>query len=774
MQDDITFDQRTHSFGLVTKMVSFIAIAGVVAGIAALPVAGTLGIVTRNSASSFSNLPDDITEVPLPLQNKMLDAQGNVIATFFSQDRIEVPLSSIAPIMQRAIIDIEDQRFYDHAGIDVRGTLRALISTGAGTQVQGGSTITQQYVKQILLSAAQTPEEQQAATAPSITRKIREARYAISLENKLSKDEILQGYLNIAYFGSGAYGVEAAARRYFSSSADKLSITQSATLAGLVQSPSRFDPIHFPEAGENRRNEVLGAMYRNGDITSLQYQQSIKRPIERDLKPSLIPNGCANSTAPFFCDYVLTVLRDDPAFGQTPEIRTHLLDVGGLTIQTTLESKAQGASQNSVDSRIPPKDSSKKAAAITMMRPGTGEITAMAQNRYWGTKGDGYTTVNYNAPLNHNGTVGFQAGSTFKPFTLVSALDQRISPYKYISSPPKKTFTNFRDCATGLFREPWTVGNSTGSGTFNMLQGTAFSVNTYFVALEEQTGFCAPTQVAKSLGVKLGNGEDLPELPCFTLGCFDVTTLHMAQAMAALAAHGKHCTPVVIKSLVDRNGQELDVPESKCTQAIDARVADSVAAIMAGVIDGPLYGRTGAKMYFGRPAAGKTGTTDSHAAVWFVGFTPDMAAAVWVGDPRGGQKYPLSRITINGRYYSDVFGYLLPGPIWRDSMAGALVDTPKTPWNLDTLFDLKPGGYGSGYRGLCPDMIGTELAKCKAANNWQWGGGWTNQPQPSNQPSTIQKPTEQPNPTTSKTTKPEPEPTSTPEPTIPVPEPSPT
>ena len=279
-QQDIS-DQHTNNFGLISKMISFIAIAGVVAGIALLPLVGTFGIVTRNSASSFSNLPDDITQVPLPLQNRMLDAQGNVIATFFSQDRVEVSLSSIAPVMKRAIIDIEDQRFYQHAGIDVRGTLRALISTGAGTQVQGGSTITQQYVKQILLSAAQTPQEQQAATATSILRKLREARYAISLENKLSKDEILQGYLNIAYFGSGAYGVEAAARRYFSTSADKLTVTQSATLAGLVQSPSRFDPIHFPEAGENRRNEVLSAMYRIGDITFDQYQDGIQRPIQK-------------------------------------------------------------------------------------------------------------------------------------------------------------------------------------------------------------------------------------------------------------------------------------------------------------------------------------------------------------------------------------------------------------------------------------------------------------------------------------------------------------
>jgi len=341
MANDSDQDSQKNPIGLVAKMLIFVGIAGLVGGIAVLPVVGTLGLITRNSATGFADLPADITQVPLSLQNTILDSQGHVIATLFSQDRIEVPLDQIAPVMQQAIVDIEDQRFYQHAGIDIRGTLRALISTGSGTQVQGGSTITQQYVKQILLAAAQTPQEQQDAIAPSLGRKIREARYAIALENRLSKQQILQGYLNIAYFGGGAYGVEAAARHYFSTHANKLTLTQAATLAGLVQSPSRFDPIHFPQAGQTRRNEVIQAMLRNSDISRVKASEALVRPIEKDLHPSTMPNGCATSLAPFFCDYVLTVLRDDPTFGATPEIRAHLLDVGGLTIRTTLDAKAQ-------------------------------------------------------------------------------------------------------------------------------------------------------------------------------------------------------------------------------------------------------------------------------------------------------------------------------------------------------------------------------------------------------------------------------------------------
>lgn len=755
-EDSKTSEPR---FGLLLKMAIFVGFAGIVAGIAAIPVVGTLGLITKNSANGFSQLPADLTDVPLPLQNTITDAQGNVIATLFSQDRIEVALENIAPVMQHAVIDIEDQRFYQHAGIDVRGTLRALISTGSGTQVQGGSTITQQYVKQILLAAAQTPEEQKAAIEPSLGRKIREARYAIGLENKLSKQQILQGYLNIAYFGSGAYGVEAAARRYFSTTASQLTLTQSATLAGLVQSPSRFDPIQFPKAGELRRNEVISAMLRTGDITQDEADAAIASPISADLKPSIIPNGCASSKSPFFCDYVLTVLRDDPTFGATPEIRAHLLDVGGLTIKTTLDPKAQLAAQKSVARYIPIKDPSQKATSITMMKPGTGEIVAMAQNRLWGTSGIGKTTINYGAPLNHNGTVGFQAGSTFKPFTLAAALKQRISPFKYIPSPSGKTFYNFRDCATGNLREPWTVANSTSSGTFNMLQATAYSVNTYFVGLEEQTGICDPPAIAKSLGVTLGNGQDIPELPCFTLGCFDVTTLDMAEAMATFAGHGIHCNPIAILSITDRDGQAIDTPSPSCSQVLDEKVADSVTAILAGVIDGPLGGRTGAQMYFDRPAAGKTGTTDNHAAVWFVGFTPDLAAAVWVGDPRGGQQYPMSNVTINGTYYAQVYGYLLPGPIWRDAMAGALAGTPKTKWRLKTLFGLNAGGYDNyGQFGLCPNMTGAELEKCNAANNFfsyfpsasaSPSSNVTNRPAgtPTGRPTKTSAPTKPPTPT---------------------------
>ena len=695
-------------FGLLTKMATFIALSGIVAALIVLPVVGGIGLLSRNSAQAFSNLPSDLTQVPLPQQNTVVDSDGNILAVLYAQNRIEVPLEEIAPIMQQAVIAIEDQRFLSHAGIDFRGTLRASISTGSGGQVQGGSTITQQYVKQILFTAATTKEEQAAATAVSINRKLREARYAIGLENKLSKREILEGYLNIAYFGAGSYGVEIASLRYFSKSASELSLTQAATLAGLVQNPSRYDPTQYPDRAESRRNLVLQAMANAGYITQEVADKAAAVAIESDLKPTELPNGCTTSSAPFFCDYVLTVLKNDPVFGETPEDRARLLNLGGLTIKTTLDAKAQKSSQVAVDEKIPFDDASGKAAAITMIRPGTGEITAMAQNRKWGRSGVGYTTVNYNTPVDSNGTVGFQAGSTFKAFTIAAAFKQGWDPFEVINSPAKKKFEKFVECETGDEFAPYEVKNSTASGAFDILSGAAFSVNTYFVGLEEKLGLCDPIDIATAAGVQKGNGEEFEKFPCFTLGCFDVTTLDMTEGMATFAAHGVHCKPIAISEITDRHGNPIDVPLADCKRTIDVQVADSTSAVLAGVIDGPLPGRTGRAMDLGRPAAGKTGTTDSSAAVWFVGYTPDMAAAVWVGDPRGGQKYPMKNVTINGTYYSQVFGSTMPGPIWRDALIGALVGTPKTPWDLNTLSGVNPGGFGNKITATKDDCAGLE------------------------------------------------------------------
>lgn len=647
-----------------------------------LPMLTMVGVLANTGNNSFQSIPDVLTRPPLPQQTVLLNADGSRLATLYYQDRIEVSIDEIAPIMQDAIVAIEDSRFYQHSGFDLRGTARALVSTLSGSRVEGGSTITQQYVKNLLVASATSDSEAAAATARTPARKLRELRYSLAIERMLTKSEILAGYLNIAYFGAGAYGVESASRRYFSKPASALNLAEASLLAGLVQQPYRYDPLRFPERAEARRAIVLNRMVELGMATPEEVEAAAQKPVVNLLNPSTHANGCTTAIAPFFCDYVVQTIRSSPAFGDTLAERDALLRQGGLTITTTLDLRAQKAAQWAVNKNIPPKDESGKAAAVSMVRPGTGEVLAMAQNRSWGTSGKGNTTYNYNVERAMGGTIGMQAGSTFKIFVLAAAIEQGISSNLKIASPEVKTFSKFANCTNGDIFPPYTVRNSTRSGKFNMREGTAYSVNTYFMTLEEMTGICRPIEIAEAAGVRLGNGSPLNEVPSFVLGANEVTPLMVANAYATFAAHGLYCTPQVITSAVDRWGNSLPIAGKSCNQVVEREVADGVTEMLREVTDGSLPGRTGGRMAFEHQSAGKTGTTNDSAAVWFTGYTPDMAAAVWVGDPRGGSAHPLKNITINGVFYEQVFGSIIPGPIWRHSMRGALEGSTPVPFEL--------------------------------------------------------------------------------------------
>jgi membrane peptidoglycan carboxypeptidase len=694
------------SFSRLGLFVVVSLIAGVLAAGTALPFVGGAGVAARTAIEDYESLPSQLETPPLPQRSRILAADGSVLATIYEQDRIEVPLTAIAPVMRQAIVAVEDGRFYEHHGVDPRGLLRALVgNANGGSGTQGGSTLTQQYVKNVFVESATTPAEAAAARARTLSRKLKEARYAMALERQLSKDQILERYLNIAYFGAGAYGVEAAARRYFSTTASKLTLVQAATLAGAVQQPVAYDPTRNPKSSQKRRQQVLGRMADLGYITPALAATTGAIPTAKFLKPKKPRNGCTYSYAPFFCDYVYRILKTDKAFGATQADRDNLLRIGGLTIRTTLDPATQSAAQASVYAHIPRRDPSGKLAAITMIKPSTGEIVAMAQNRTWGVSGRGETTYNFNVGTKYGGSIGAQAGSTFKAFTLIAALEKGISPYAYIDAPQRATFSQFTNCTTGQLFPPYTVNNSTGAGSFNMLSGTAYSINTFFMGLEQQTGICAPASVAESMGLRLGNGQPLERVPSFTLGTQVVTPEGMAEAYATIANHGIHCSPIAIAQVTDRTGKSLPIPEANCTQVVPRPVADSVTSILSQVIDGPLQGRTGAAMSLGRPAAGKTGTVNDSAAVWFVGFTPDLAAAVATYDPRGPYGFPMKNITIGGHYFSQVFGSSLPGPIWKDAMTAALAATPSTPFDLQTMDGL--GTYQAPQPHRTKDANGT-------------------------------------------------------------------
>jgi len=667
-------------------------LAGTLVGLMLIPFAGSLGVLTRDLVRDFESLPDELNTPPLPERSVILAADGSVLATIYYQNRIEVPLDSIAPIMRQATIAVEDARFLEHNGVDFRGIVRAAASNASSGEIsEGASTLTMQYIKNVLVNQATSAEELDAARGDSSARKIKEVRLALALEKRFTKSEILSRYLNIAYFGSGAYGIEAASRRYFSKPASNLTLAEAATLAGIVQRPTSYDPIRNPELSAERRNVVLGRMANLGYVSQADANRAMKIPMKSLLNPTQVSNGCTSSYAPFFCDYVLQSIRENDVFGETPEEREAFLRRGGYTITTTLDPTVQKSVTEIVNSTIPIDDPSGKAAAISMVQPGTGHIIAMTQNREWGTSGKGRTTYNYNAPQSMGGTIGMQAGSTFKVFTLAAALEAGISPNEYISSPSPNTFNNFRNCETGVPYDPVTVRNSTTSGTLNMAQATAYSTNTYFMAIEERTGICRPVDIAESLGVTLGNGDPLLRVPSFTLGTMEIAPLSLANAYATFAAHGRYCEPVPILEIRDRDGAKLNVPNGDCRQVLDRSVADGVTVMLNGVVDGNIPGRTGAPMNLGdRPVAGKTGTTNESAAVWFAGFTPQVASAVWVGDPRGGYAFPLKDVTINGNYYRQVYGGTIPGPIWKESMLAASADLPIANFDLRTEFTVAP------------------------------------------------------------------------------------
>ncbi|WP_158581496.1 penicillin-binding protein [Actinomadura spongiicola] len=651
-------------------------LSGLLVALVLLPTTCAAGIGARDAARWFRSEPEGLTTSGVPQRSRILDAGGRTIATFFYQNRVDVPLSQIAPVLRIAVLAIEDSRFYDHGAIDAQGTLRAFLSNlGSGQVTQGGSGLTQQYVKNLLITQAESDAERREAQEVSAARKIRELRYAVALEKRFTKDEILRRYLNIAYYGDGAYGVEAASRHYFSKHASELNLAEAALLAGIIRYPYAYDPTQHPTAARDRRNVVLKRMADLGWIDRATADATANLPIR--LKVDDVKSGCVSSEAPFFCDYVQREILTNPVFGQTPDVREKLLKRGGLTIRTTMDRRAQKAAQRAVDAHVPPKNSAGKAAAEVMVEPGTGEIKAMVVDRRLGPdKERGKTWINFAADASHGSSIGMQAGSTFKAFTLAAALDEGMPFGTRLFAPRKYTPVGYRNCDGERVGDPSkALGNAAdgeGGKKFSLVTGTQHSVNTFFLALEKEVGLCDSVKMAEKLGMRQASGKPLEEVPSFTLGSNPVSPLRLAAAYAAFGARGKYCAPIAIKKITNAAGEELEVPPRECRQAMDKGVADAVNHVLTGV----LTKGTARGMGLGRDAAGKTGTVDDYSAAWFAGYTPELAAAVWVGDPRGGYKYPMDSLCMDGRCYGAVFGATIPAPIWRQSMLGALSDTP--------------------------------------------------------------------------------------------------
>ncbi|HTW21449.1 MAG TPA: transglycosylase domain-containing protein [Mycobacteriales bacterium] len=695
--------------GSLTQSIGVLVAVSIVAGIIMagmlLPFVGGGGLLARTATTDFAKLPTDLKRKPLPQISRVLAANGEPIATFYDQDRVIVPLTQIPAVMQTALIDIEDVRFYEHAGIDFKGTLRALLHNGqAGSVTQGGSTLTQQYVKNVLIEDARTKKQREAAIADTFARKLKEARYAIELEKTLTKPEILDDYLNIAYFGDGAYGIGAAAEHFFHEKVSDLTLDQSALLAGLVQSPEAYDPRYYPKVATERRNTVLGQMLKYHSITQATYNRAVAQPIKLHIHNQ--PADCIASKFAYFCDYVKHV------FEHTPGLSLTMLRRGGLTVTTTLSPKVQEAAQHGIHAYVHAHErKSHVVSAEAVVQPGTGQVKALAVSTPYGnSKKKGQNSIDYAVDERYGGSPGFHAGSTFKLFVLTAALKEGIPLSTKIKSPGTVDITGLTNCA-GLPVAPWPVHNASDSesGTFNLESGTWFSVNTFFAQLEERTGVCEPVKLAEAMGVTQGTGKPPEQIGPFVLGAgaqYGFSPLDVAGAYATMAAHGKYCTPIVITSIVDRTGHHYPVPKSRCTQVVPQGLANTVTSILRGVLTVP--GATGTTdALTGRPAAAKTGTVDNYDGSWFAGYTPQLASAVWAGIPAEPNR-TLDGLNIGGVTYGEVFGATIAGKIWQATLNAALKGDPVLQFTGPSSY------YEIGIQQKVPDVVGDSPASAEA------------------------------------------------------------
>lgn len=665
---------RPRTAVLVLRFLGVSALAGVLLAGVLLPAVGTLGVSAKDTAQTFENLPGDFKRPPLSQASEIYDADDDLIAKVFERNRTVVKGEDIAPVMRKAQVAIEDSRFYEHGAVDLKAVLRALNTNAQGSGVsQGGSTLTQQYVKNVFVEkAGNDPKAVAKAQRQSIGRKIKELKYAIKVEEELSKERILTNYLNITFFGEHAYGVEAAAQRYFSTHAKDLTLSQAAMLAGLVQSPSEYDPLTHPKTAKHRRNVVLHRMAQTGSTDKAAVAKAEKEPL--GLKVSHTKNGCitAKQGAGFFCDYVRNVMQHNKVFGKTKKERQELWRTGGLKIHTTLQPQAQKAAQKAVKQHVYPGDPI--ASAVSMVEPGTGRITAMAQSRPYGFKKN-QTQINYSVNHDMGGGLGSQPGSTFKPITAAAAMENGYGPSTKLPAPYRIKWPTVKDCSGKSYADPGSVPNEQKSevGPYNMREALAKSVNTYFVQLEAKTGLCSVMKMSHKLGIdKRAGGAELSPGGTFTLGVNEMSPLTMANAYATFANRGEYCSPIAIDSVTGPYGKKIKVPESNCHRAMSKKTADLMSGLLHGVVED---GSGKAAGLHSRPSAGKTGTTDERYSAWFAGYTPKMSGAVWMGDPQ--RKNKMIDIKIGPKYYSKVYGADGPAPIWNAAMSGALDGQPK-------------------------------------------------------------------------------------------------
>jgi membrane peptidoglycan carboxypeptidase len=643
---------ETRRRGALARLSGVLILIGALVGISAIPAGVILTSAAHWSDQQRSELPEQLLNPPTAQVTRVYANDGKtLITTFYDEDRHDVGLAQISTVMQQAMVAAEDVRYYQHGGVDLKGAVRALVTDArSGEASQGASTLTMQVVRNVLkedptLSAAERAD----ATADTPARKLKEVQYAIELEQRLTKQQILQNYLNIVYFGDGAYGIEAAARRIFGVTPAHLDLAQAAMIAGLVQSPDADNPIGGDKSkAKARQTYVLGAMQKAGMITAAQARAASAEKLTFSGKSQ--PNGCVDASGAadgwgFFCDYVRSWFDSQAQFGKTTAERDMALRRGGYTIVSTLDPDVQKAAAE--QSRKVYGLNSKKVLPIAVVQPGTGKVLALAVNRRYSAAKGVSNTVN---PLVSGGPSlhGYPSGSTFKMFTMLAALEAGM-PLNTGYDSPAKLRTEWPDSGPDSCDGRYCPGNANPGwmdGYRTMWNAFGRSVNTYFVHLEQQVGPAAAVAEAKKLGISFSSPDDaaLAASPdgwgSFTLGVIDTTPLELASAYATVAAEGTYCAPLPVASIADSDGQQVPVASS-CKQVLDpevARAATDAARCPVGQQStfGKCDGGTATQVdsiMSGRPVAGKTGSTEDNRTETFVGFTRTAVAAGIAADP---------------------------------------------------------------------------------------------------------------------------------------------
>ncbi|MEU1970907.1 transglycosylase domain-containing protein [Microbacterium sp. NPDC019599] len=686
--------KRTASgvLGGLAGLVGLSAVAGILVTATVTPAIALSGAAASSAITMFDNLPSvlEIEKLMLPTTIYYTNDQGQPVelTKFYDQNRSPVEFDEIAPVMYDAILSSEDKNFYQHGGIDLVGTASAVYDNIRGRDTRGGSSISQQYVKNILVqrcesNAEEVTEEKDgetvvvttleealancyteattAAGTEGIQRKLQEMRYAIALEQKYSKNEILLGYLNIAGFGGQTYGVDAAARYYFGVAAKDLSIGQAAALAGMVQNPNSYridmkggsttdsdgNPVNSEEDGykltKARQVYVLDRLLADGKITQEQHAKAIEEPITPNIvKPK---TGCAAAGgSAYFCQYVKNIIRTDTAFGATQDERDKALRRGGLNVYTTLDLRVQIPAEEAVHNTAPAKiDGMDFGASTVSIEATTGRILSIVQNTQFSedravTDADpAYTSLVYAGSAKYGKSSGFNAGSTFKLFTLIDWLEKGHSLNEVLNGTTRiiKRVTNSCDGDWVNFEN--TEVNNFGGGrgwVGTPMSFTAQSLNTGYFSMAEKLDLCDIQKVATKMGVTRGDDSPIQmKVLNSIIGTEPVAPIAMAGAYATVANNGIYCQPKAIDKVTDAEGNDLPVPKTTCTQVLDPKIAATAAYALQGVMRS---GGTGAQSnpWDGTPLIGKTGTHED-LQTWMVESSTNVTTAVWVGNADG-------------------------------------------------------------------------------------------------------------------------------------------